>query len=308
MSDTSSLISITLKDLMRWEYFVKVKEILPKRRVSSILAGRHSSKLRGRGLDFEEVRNYVPGDDIRNIDWKVTARTKKTHSKVFVEEKERPSITILDQSKGMFFGSQKYMKSVIAAEVAALHAFRTIKMGDRFGGWIFNDVDIDHITPHRSKKNIQRFLKLVEKYNNALVDYTGKLQENSRLNEVLLRVSKSVTHDYVIGVISDFEQMNQETLKILSRLSKHNDVVLIQISDPFEDELPKHKFLLSDGELQLSYQKKEATSNDKFEQWAKGNREELVDFAKKYRMVHINFSTDLPLAEQVKNVFGNKKD
>ena len=88
----------TLQDLMRFEYLVQAGHLLPAHPVYSLLAGRHASKLRGRGLDFEEVRLYTPGDDIRNIDWHVTARTGKTHSKTFNEEKERPSFIIVDLS------------------------------------------------------------------------------------------------------------------------------------------------------------------------------------------------------------------
>src|SRR5687768_705876 len=85
----------TLEDLMKYEYLIQSGNLLPAHPVYSILAGRHASKLRGRGLDFEEVRLYVPGDDIRNIDWRVTARTGQTHSKVFNEEKERPTFLVV---------------------------------------------------------------------------------------------------------------------------------------------------------------------------------------------------------------------
>jgi uncharacterized protein (DUF58 family) len=132
-------IAVTLDDLMRYEWLVQTGKLLPSHPVYSILAGRHSSKLRGRGLDFEEVRPYIPGDDIRNIDWRVTARTGKTHSKVFTEEKERPTFILLDQTSWMFFGSTRFAKSVSAAQAAALGAFYTIKRGDRTGGIIFKE-------------------------------------------------------------------------------------------------------------------------------------------------------------------------
>src|ERR1700754_1797969 len=117
----------SLSDLMRFEWLVGSRKLLPAHPVYSLLAGRHASKLRGRGLDFEEVRQYIPGDDIRNIDWKVTARTGTTHSKVFNEEKERPTFMVLDQSSWMFFGSQRFVKSVAAAHAAAIGAFYTLK-------------------------------------------------------------------------------------------------------------------------------------------------------------------------------------
>ena len=97
----------------------------------SILAGRHASKLRGRGLDFEELRTYLPGDDIRSIDWKVTARTGKPHVRVYTEERDRPAILLVDQRQDMFFGSVRNMKSVTAAETAALAAWRIVGSGDR---------------------------------------------------------------------------------------------------------------------------------------------------------------------------------
>ena len=97
----------TLQELLRMEHLVASTgfSLLPKQPVHSVLSGKHASKLRGRGLDFDEVRKYVPGDDIRNIDWRVTARTRQTHTKVFTEEKEKPVLLVTDMGPGMFFGS-----------------------------------------------------------------------------------------------------------------------------------------------------------------------------------------------------------
>ena len=133
-------VFVSLQSLLKMEHIASGFSFLAKKqKVRSILGGKHASKLRGRGLDFEEVRNYVAGDDIRNIDWKVTARTQKTHSRVFSEEKEKPALILVDQSKSMFFGSQRRTKSVVAAELAALAAFRIQKEGDRVGGVVFAD-------------------------------------------------------------------------------------------------------------------------------------------------------------------------
>ena len=138
--ENSNPIFVTLQDLLAKEHSAQGFSFLAKKqKVRSVLGGKHASKLRGRGLDFEEVRNYVAGDDIRNIDWKVTARTQKTHSRVYSEEKEKPTLIVVDQSKSMFFGSQHKMKSVVAAELAALASFRILKEGDRVGGIVFAD-------------------------------------------------------------------------------------------------------------------------------------------------------------------------
>ena len=134
----------------------------PGLRSQSILAGRHRSKLRGRGLDFDEVRKYVSGDDIRNIDWKVTARVGETHTKVFTEERERPVLLIIDQSPSMFFGSKRFLKSVIAAHTAALCAWRVLEVGDRIGGAVFNDEKMDIVRPRRDRGNVQQLLSMMQ--------------------------------------------------------------------------------------------------------------------------------------------------
>src|ERR1700727_1227652 len=104
----------------------------------SLLFGRHSSHVRGRGLDFEEMRNYVLGDDVRRIDWRVTARIQKPFVRVYSEERDRPTMVVVDQRINMFFGSRVSMKSVVAAEIAALAAWRVFHQGDRGGAFVFN--------------------------------------------------------------------------------------------------------------------------------------------------------------------------
>ena len=129
MNSAIENITVSLEDLNRQEHQFNRYSILGRKNVYSVLAGRHSSKLRGRGLDFEEVRKYVAGDDIRNIDWNVTARTRQTYTKVYNEEKERPNFCIVDQSSDMFFGSDRYTKSYVAAMLSAMAGFKVLKAG-----------------------------------------------------------------------------------------------------------------------------------------------------------------------------------
>src|SRR5690606_25655237 len=124
--------------------------------VQSLLAGRHASRLRGRGLNFDEIRHYLPGDDIRQIDWKVTARTREPHSRIYTEERERPALMVVDQRLSMFFGSRRQLKSVTAAEAAALVAWRTIAVKDRVGMVLFDDAECVTIRPQRSASGVMR--------------------------------------------------------------------------------------------------------------------------------------------------------
>ena len=120
-----------LSHLRSLEPAARKLSFLPRQPAKSVLSGKNASRLRGRGLSFEELRDYLPGDDIRTIDWKVTARTGSPHVRVFTEERDRPSYLLVDQRMSMFFGSKLNMKSVTAAEAAAIAAIRILHQGDR---------------------------------------------------------------------------------------------------------------------------------------------------------------------------------
>src|SRR5262249_8656441 len=134
----------------------------------SLLSGRHGSRIRGRGLAFEELRRYLPGDDVRAIDWRVTARTTKPVVRVYSEEKDRPALVVVDQRINMFFGPRRAMKSVAAAETAALVAWRALAQGDRVGGLVFDDARIDEVRPQRSRAAVVRLLETIATRNAAL--------------------------------------------------------------------------------------------------------------------------------------------
>lgn len=293
-------IAITLKDLMRFQHMVFSGRLFPNKRVFSVLSGRHVSKLRGRGLDFEEVRLYVLGDDIRNIDWKVTARTKKTHTKVFTEEKERPALVVIDQSSKMFFGTQLYMKSVIAAEIAALAVFRALKSGDRVGALVFDDEKIERVAPQRSLSNAQRIMRVISDKNQALKKIKKVNSNVEQLNEALRRLASVSGHDYVISVISDFTEADEETFKHLIQLSRHNNVIVIHVSDPMEQQLPNEKVLISDGEEQLNWEGKKEKYYTAFTDKALKFQENLYDRLRKFGIVVSFFSTDDSTLNQVK--------
>ncbi len=296
-------VFVSLPDLLKMEGYARGFSFLAKKqKVRSVLGGKHASKLRGRGMDFEEVRQYVPGDDIRNIDWKVTARTQKTHSKVFSEEKEKPALIIVDQSKSMFFGSQNKMKSVVAAELAALSAFKIQKEGDRVGGLIFTDLEADMIFPKRNKKNTLHFLERLVHHNRGLnKQETGNREK--MLSETISKVQNVVTHDYMVIIISDFIHYSEKAIKYLSRLSQHNDVLLVKVYDQLERDIPNEKMIFGDGYKQFSVQGDKSDIQQKFKE---GFENDLSDFEAqmlRHRIPLIRINTHEPVDVQLKNVF-----
>jgi uncharacterized protein (DUF58 family) len=220
--------------------------------VHSLLFGRRPSHVRGRGLDFEEMRNYVSGDDIRSIDWRVTARMQKPFVRVYSEERDRPTMLVVDQRMNMFFGSRISMKSVVAAEVAALAAWRVFQQGDRVGAFVFNDEKTEEVRMHRSRANVLRVLDRISQQNCQLRGDSPVPSRPDRLNEVIEAVARTCRHDVLIIIASDFDGADQKTKDLFMNLSQSNDVVCCLTYDVLAVNLPAaEQLVVSDGELQV---------------------------------------------------------
>ncbi len=251
---SQSGVYTSLAELVKLQYKAKGFSFLPKQPIHSMLAGRHASRLRGRGLNFEEIRRYLPGDDVRTIDWKVTARTRKPHTRVFTEERDRPTLIAIDQRLSMFFGSQVNMKSVTAAEAAALAVWRVFSGGDRVGAVVFNDTDIVEIRPHRSRQRVMRILQAIVEQNTALGTTSARREQPAMLNRMLERVLRLATHDHLVCLISDLAGADRETQSLMTSIAHHNDVLVAFVYDPLVERLPQLGSLVaSDGDLQLEF-------------------------------------------------------
>lgn len=245
-------VHANLKDLVALRFLAKGFSFLPRQPVHSLLAGRHASRLRGRGLNFEEIRRYQPGDDIRQIDWKATLRLRKTQSRVYTEERERSVLLLVDQRVSMFFGSVKNTKSVTAAEAAALAAWRVVEQKDRVGALVFNDTDVVEIRPQRSRATVMRILHAVLQQNLALSVTSDARANPAMFNEVLGRCEPLAKHDTLVCIISDGMGHDDLSRKLLTRIARHNDVLFAFIFDPLEAELPAGgPLVFSDGVRQL---------------------------------------------------------
>ena len=241
-----------LRDLIRLRYAAREITELTDNRTANPLAGLLTSKFQGRGIDFSEVRVYQPGDDVRTIDWRVTARTQTAHTKLFQEEKERPVLILTDQSKSMYFGSQVTFKSVMAARVAALIAWTMLDRGDRVGGIVFSEQEHREVRPRRNKHAVLRLLNELHDFNHALARTAPEHNPADSANyftEALANVRRVAKHGSVIFIISDFASSNEATRVHFQPLARHNHVVGIQISDPLEQELPTPDlYSITDGQ------------------------------------------------------------
>ncbi len=215
-------------------------------------SGQHRSRALNRGMEFEEVRLYQPGDDVRNIDWRVTARTQATHTKCYRDEKEKPVITLVDQRRSLFFGSQHCFKSVYACELAALINWSTLKRGDRVGGIVIGSDGVHETRPARSQKSVNLWLQLLSETNNQ-IDLSATKKEPSLYESLqqLKRIARSGTECIII---SDFYDLNKDCEKQLYLLARHNPLTLYWVIDPLEKQLPPVAHItLSDGKQQSGF-------------------------------------------------------
>lgn len=202
-------------------------------------SGSYQSKLRGRGMAFDEFRDYQPGDDIRMIDWRVTARFGKPYTKVFREERERPVFFLLDQKLSLFFGSQLNFKSVTAAETFALLAWQALHRGDRVGGLLYNDFEHHEYKPRRDKKTVLRLLQQACDMNHALsLKSINRPEQENALNHALRQTRRIIKPGTLIVMISDFQTLGENEQRQLSLLQRHNELLAIQVYDPMELQLP----------------------------------------------------------------------
>ena len=228
---------------LRWQ--VRQFVLKSRRRASSAVSGAHASRFRGRGVDYLESRAYMPGDDIRNMDWRVTARTGKAHTKIYQEERERPIILLLDINPSMFFGTRTRLKSVAMAEIAAALAWATTMQGDRIGALAFWGDQHHEIRPAGGRRGVMRLIRALDQWCDPR---EHREQQQSGMVEALVRLRRVVKPGSSIIIVSDFYSYEPGCGRQLSRLAAHNDVLGVWLRDPVEmAPLPKSNYPISDG-------------------------------------------------------------
>ena len=196
----------------------------------SILSGQHGSRFRGRGMDYCESRRYQPGDDVRSIDWRVTARTGQTHTKIYIEERERPIFIMVDFSASLYFGTRDTFKSVLAARAAALLAWAAVLQGDRVGGVLVSRDKVVDLKPKASRRGALAMINALSEISQTHPGFDSTPQ----LTNALRHLNAVVHPGSLVIILSDFLHIDQNTERLLSKIHQHNDVVLCQLLDPVE--------------------------------------------------------------------------
>lgn len=296
-------VCVDVAELFNLQHAAQSLPLHHSRIINSSLVGRHKSVVRGRGLDFEELRHYKVGDDIRHMDWKLTKRTGKPHVRVYVEEREQPVLLIVDQRLPMFFGSKGDMKSVVAAKLAALLAWHTLSRGDRIGGLVFGDDATSELRPRKSQSQIMHLFNVLCDYNKRLLKQT---QTNTQqLNAALQQVFNLAKQNTLLYVISDFFGADNLTGELLTQLQRRNKVIVGFIYDPLEQQLPKAgKLAVSDGQYQLEVNTDDTSLRLQFEQMFQDRLLQGQDFLSQRDIAMLPINTVTPVAQQLSLLLG----
>ncbi|MEM8594239.1 MAG: DUF58 domain-containing protein [Pseudomonadota bacterium] len=275
------------------------KFIAPQWRQSRALAaGSYRSNFRGRGLEFEDVRAYQAGDDVRTIDWRVTARSGKAHTKTFREEHERPVLLCVDQRMSNFIGSQHCFKSTMSATLSALIAWSGTQNKDRVGGLVFNDDTHQMIKPKSTKKIVLQYLQTVCDYNQQL---TRDRQIHSIPSQSLLRALEQLQlvakTSASVFIISDFHGFDEPCVRKLLELCKHNNVFCIQVMDLIEHNMPTMSHaVFGNGKTTLKLNTQSSQFKQRYQDSFEQQQQFITDTFKQYAIPFVQcYTHDEPL-------------
>ena len=260
-------------------------EVVTRRLVNQQMAGHYQSVFKGRGMSFDEVRAYTPGDEPRLIDWNVTARTGEPHVKTFVEERELTVMLLVDMSGSMAFGTVKNEKRIMAAKLAAMMAFSAITNGDRVGLVAFTDTVEHFIPPKKGRKHVLRIIDQILRFSPE-----GR---GTNLDEVLNFIGRVQRRKAVVFVISDF--MDDGFEKALNITARRHDLIPIRIVDPAEEDLPDLGLvLLEDAETgqPLVFDSGSRTVRESYNVAQKDAEMEFDSALKRYGVTPVTVYTD----------------
>jgi uncharacterized protein (DUF58 family) len=240
-------VRVSVEDLIGLRRRVEGLRLKQGQSSRSAITGSHRSRFRGRGMDYQESRHYQAGDDIRNMDWRITARAGRPHVKVYEEERERPVVTLLDLGPSMFFGTRGAFKSVVAARIAALVGWAAIANHDRIGALLFNG-EHHELQPAGGRRSVLRLIRALARSGDPEAGI-GHEPEPGALSKALGRLRRVARPGSLVFIISDFYSMDGETVRHLGKLRRHSDIVACRVADPLELALPPAgRYGISDGE------------------------------------------------------------
>jgi len=278
------------------------KLVLPGQyRSSAAQSGQRHSTFRGRGMDYQESRGYQPGDDIRMMDWRVTARTGKAHTKIYQEERERPVLLLVDCNPSMDFGSRVSLKKVVAAQLAALLAWAAIRHGDRVGAFLFGAFGHHELPPRGGRSSVLHLIRELTRWNDPS-NTANASDTHCTLATVAQSLRRVIRPGSLVFIISDFYNLSEDAERHLLFIRRHNDIVACQILDPLEQTPPPPGLYgISDGKNLRFFNSRSATARQHYEQFFASCQARLLRLTEHCAIPLLSFSTDGDLLQSLQH-------
>ena len=282
----------SLESLVKDKYQTYRLSSVEGKKTSKQNSGATLSVFKGRGMDFDEVREYQSGDDVRLVDWRLTAKLGKTYTKVYREERDRHIWFLLDLRKTMKFGTKQAFKSVIAAHITAMLSWYFAEKGDKIGGLVLSDDKMQVFNPSRLRKKIMQFFNVVSQ-STLKKHHFEKTEEEISLTQACLKLRRTCRNGNIVFIISDFSDIQESTLKCLASVARTNEISFINIYDILEGRCPSpNVYAVSDGK---SHKKLDTRSKDIRNSYIYSFQKRLMDiqeFTNKYHIRYIPVSSE----------------
>lgn len=292
-------VRVSLAELIEIRHRVREVQLFSSAARRSMLLGAHHSRLRGRGVDFDQVRVYQAGDDVRNIDWRVTARTQEPHTKLFHEERERPIFILAEQSHQLFFGSSRQFKSVLAAQAAALIGWAALEHNDRIGGLVFGSSAPHEIKPRRSKQSLLQLFNRLVCANHAL--HSDLPDEPESFGLALRRAREVLRPGSLVVVLCDERALSDTAERQLLLLGRHSELLLLPLSDPLDHALPAAGLLrFAQGGMHLELDTHDSALRQAYRSLGQARQARWQRLAERLGSLLLPLSTQFELIEQLR--------
>lgn len=298
-----SSLTVSAEDLIRLRLSARRVMLYARSPATSVIAGVHASRFRGRGVDFVESRAYEVGDDIRDLDWRVTARTGKPHTKVFQEERERPVLAVIDAHPGMYFATRGALKIVQASRLAALLGWAAVSRGDRIGALICNGDDHHEVRPSGGRRGVLRMINALTRYLDGPEDSEFASQPPA-MDQALKRARRIARPGSLIFLISDYYHLGPEFERHLAFLKRHSDVIACRVRDPVEmTPPPPGSYPVSNGLKQGVMALTRSGPRQRFEQFVTEQQQLFTRTLNKQGVTRLDLSTDDDVTDALGRVF-----
>ena len=291
------------------EELVEQKKYIPylhstKKKITSNQSGEIRSVFKGRGMEFEEIRPYTFGDDIRDIDWRVTARKLSPYTKLFAEEKDREIYVFLDMSPSMLFGTKKELKTVTVAKIAAMLGWVSLENKDRFGAVIYDGINTFVYKPQNTRNGLLVLLNKIAEVSQKILKNKNSSLNAETLNKSLFSLQNAVKGKAVVFVLSDFDDISDNMQKSISMLARRSSLICVNVLDVLEQNPPvSGEYMAESGGEKVVFDSSSRVFRADYRAYFQKQRNNFKIFCKKFSCQYIEIRTDLPLHTQLKDIY-----